>query len=120
LAELDAVFFVLNLPTSTNIQAFTYGTPRVGNIAWAQLVDTKVRSSMQSNPSDILFSPHLIPLHRCLTSNASTTKKILSQLCRAGPWDFIILLVRYISPPPKMQCYVQVSVFYSTVDAWIL
>lgn len=120
MAELDAVFFVLNLPTSTNIQAFTYGTPRVGNIAWAQLVDTKVRSSMQSNPSDILFSPHLIPLRRCLTSNASTTKKILSQLCRAGPWDFIILLVRYISPPPKMQCYVQVSVFYSTVDAWIL
>lgn len=49
LAELDAVFLVLNLPTSTNIQVFTYGTPRVGNMAWAQLVDTKVRSSMQSD-----------------------------------------------------------------------
>lgn len=85
MAELDAVFLVLNLPTSTNIQVFTYGTPRVGNIAWAQLVDTKVRSSMQSDPSDIFFSPHLIPLHRYLTSNASTMKKILSRLCRAGP-----------------------------------
>lgn len=45
MAELDAVFFALNLSTSTKIQAFTYGTPRVGNTAWAQLVDAKVRFS---------------------------------------------------------------------------
>ncbi|KAJ3570272.1 hypothetical protein NP233_g4513 [Leucocoprinus birnbaumii] len=41
LAELDAVFFALNLPSTTTIKAFTYGTPRVGNSAWASLVDAK-------------------------------------------------------------------------------
>ncbi|KAJ4475797.1 Alpha/Beta hydrolase protein [Lentinula aciculospora] len=38
LAEIDTVFFRLNIP-SANISAMTYGTPRVGNPAWAALVD---------------------------------------------------------------------------------
>ncbi|KAL9711964.1 hypothetical protein Ac2012v2_005038 [Leucoagaricus gongylophorus] len=55
LAELDAVFFALNLSTSTKIQAFTYGTPRVGNTAWAQLVDAKVPSFKRiNNKKDIV------------------------------------------------------------------
>ncbi|KAF8893961.1 Alpha/Beta hydrolase protein [Infundibulicybe gibba] len=42
LAELDALFFTLNLPAGTAIKAVTYGTPRVGNPAFAQLIDSKV------------------------------------------------------------------------------
>ncbi|KXN85359.1 Mono- and diacylglycerol lipase [Leucoagaricus sp. SymC.cos] len=49
LAELDAVFFSLNLPSSTDIRAFTYGTPRVGNLAWAQLVNAKVPNFKRIN-----------------------------------------------------------------------
>ncbi|KAI1789472.1 alpha/beta-hydrolase [Ganoderma leucocontextum] len=42
LAELDAMFFTLNLPSSVHVKAVTYGTPRVGNPAWASLFDTNV------------------------------------------------------------------------------
>jgi len=39
LAELDTVFLRLNIPSAT-ISSMTYGTPRVGNPAWAALVDS--------------------------------------------------------------------------------
>ncbi|KJA29030.1 hypothetical protein HYPSUDRAFT_33536 [Hypholoma sublateritium FD-334 SS-4] len=42
LAELDALFFALNLPSSTSITAITYGTPRVGNPDYAALFDSRV------------------------------------------------------------------------------
>ncbi|PIL25568.1 hypothetical protein GSI_12376 [Ganoderma sinense ZZ0214-1] len=42
LAELDAMFFTLNLPSSVHVKAVTYGTPRVGNPAWATYFDSKV------------------------------------------------------------------------------
>ena len=42
LAELDAMFFTLNLPSSVHVKAVTYGTPRVGNSAWATFFDSKV------------------------------------------------------------------------------
>ena len=42
LAELDAMFFKLNLPSSVHVKSVTYGTPRVGNPAWASLFDSKV------------------------------------------------------------------------------
>ncbi|EJF58128.1 alpha/beta-hydrolase [Dichomitus squalens LYAD-421 SS1] len=42
LSELDALFFTLNLPSSVHVKAVTYGTPRVGNPAWATLFDSKV------------------------------------------------------------------------------
>lgn len=48
LAELDALFFTLNLP-SANVRAVTYGTPRVGNPAFAQLIDAKVPNFMRIN-----------------------------------------------------------------------
>ncbi|KAJ3999235.1 hypothetical protein F5050DRAFT_1709861 [Lentinula boryana] len=38
LAETDTIFFRFNIP-SASISAMTYGTPRVGNHAWAALVD---------------------------------------------------------------------------------
>ncbi|KAJ3728605.1 Alpha/Beta hydrolase protein [Lentinula raphanica] len=38
LAEIDTVFLRLNIP-SASISAMTYGTPRVGNPAWAALVN---------------------------------------------------------------------------------
>ncbi|KAI0751667.1 alpha/beta-hydrolase [Daedaleopsis nitida] len=42
LAELDAMFMTLNLPASVHVKAVTFGTPRVGNPAWATLFDSKV------------------------------------------------------------------------------
>ncbi|KAG7441496.1 alpha/beta-hydrolase [Guyanagaster necrorhizus] len=41
LAELDGLFFALNIP-SASIKVMTYGTPRVGNLAFAELIDSKV------------------------------------------------------------------------------
>ncbi|KAF9566678.1 alpha/beta-hydrolase [Agrocybe pediades] len=49
LAELDALFFTLNLPSSTSISAVTYGTPRVGNPAFASLFDAKVPNFKRIN-----------------------------------------------------------------------
>lgn len=51
LAELDALFFTLNLPSSTSIQAVTYGTPRVGNPAFAQFFDSKVQNDTRCSSS---------------------------------------------------------------------
>ena len=42
MAELDALFLALNLPFDSSIKAVTYGTPRVGNAVFAQLIDAKV------------------------------------------------------------------------------
>ena len=36
------MFFTLNLPSSVHVKAVTYGTPRVGNSAWATFFDSKV------------------------------------------------------------------------------
>ena len=36
------MFFTLNLPSSVHVKAVTYGTPRVGNPAWAAFFDSKV------------------------------------------------------------------------------
>ena len=43
LAELDCVLMALNLPSNIQIQGVTYGTPRVGNSAWATLFDSTVK-----------------------------------------------------------------------------
>ena len=42
LAELDSLFMTLNLPSSVHVKAVTFGTPRVGNPAYAQYFDSKV------------------------------------------------------------------------------
>jgi len=42
LAELDALYLSLNLPSGSSIKVRTYGTPRVGNAAFASLLDSKV------------------------------------------------------------------------------
>ena len=42
LAELDALFLTLNLPSTIQVRGVTYGTPRVGNAPFAQLLDSKV------------------------------------------------------------------------------
>ncbi|KAJ3802954.1 alpha/beta-hydrolase, partial [Lentinula aff. detonsa] len=42
LAELDSLFLALNLPSGSNVSAMTYGTPRVGNPAFASLIDQHV------------------------------------------------------------------------------
>ncbi|EDR15152.1 uncharacterized protein LACBIDRAFT_291657 [Laccaria bicolor S238N-H82] len=42
LAVLDALYMNINLPAGTSIKAVTYGTPRIGNAAFAQLIDEKI------------------------------------------------------------------------------
>ena len=43
LAEINALYMTLNLPSNVHVKAVTFGTPRVGNPAWATLFDSKVR-----------------------------------------------------------------------------
>jgi len=47
IAELDTVYFRLNLPSSVSIKGVTYGTPRVGNPAWAGWFNTKVNGNFR-------------------------------------------------------------------------
>ncbi|KAF8236476.1 alpha/beta-hydrolase [Tricholoma matsutake] len=55
LAELDALYFTLNLPVGTSIKAMTYGTPRVGNAEFAKLIDSKVLDFKRiNNEKDII------------------------------------------------------------------
>ena len=42
LAELDSLFMRLNLPEGTTIRGVTFGTPRVGNPAWATYFDSQI------------------------------------------------------------------------------
>ena len=43
LALLDGIYFRLNLPQDVRVRVITYGMPRVGNQAFANFVDTKLR-----------------------------------------------------------------------------
>ncbi|KAI0042122.1 alpha/beta-hydrolase [Auriscalpium vulgare] len=55
LSEMEAVFMKLNLPAGTAIKAVTYGTPRVGNAAWAQFVDAQVPDYTRiNNENDVI------------------------------------------------------------------
>lgn len=55
LAELDCVFMALNLPSSIAIKGVTYGTPRVGNTAWAALFDSLISDFQRiNNKEDIV------------------------------------------------------------------
>ncbi|KAF9644329.1 alpha/beta-hydrolase [Thelephora ganbajun] len=47
IAELDTVYLRLNLPSSVTVNGVTYGTPRVGNPAWANWFDSKVNGSFK-------------------------------------------------------------------------
>ncbi|TFK48689.1 alpha/beta-hydrolase [Heliocybe sulcata] len=55
LAELDSLYMHLNLPASVAIQAVTYGTPRVGNDAWAAYFDSQITNFKRvNNEKDIV------------------------------------------------------------------
>lgn len=49
LAELDALYLVLNLPSSVHVKSVTYGTPRVGNVAYADMFDEEVCAPLGSS-----------------------------------------------------------------------
>ncbi|KAI6039317.1 Alpha/Beta hydrolase protein [Pisolithus marmoratus] len=49
LAELDCLFLALNLPSNISIKGVTYGTPRVGNPAWASLFDSMIPDFQRIN-----------------------------------------------------------------------
>ncbi|KAH9936333.1 alpha/beta-hydrolase [Fomitopsis serialis] len=52
LAELDAVYFKLNLPSNIAVVGRTFGTPRVGNSDWADLVNSLVPDFTRMNNVD--------------------------------------------------------------------
>ncbi|KAI0032567.1 alpha/beta-hydrolase [Vararia minispora EC-137] len=52
LAELDALYLTLNLPSGTKISGVTYGTPRVGNAAWSTYFDSQVTNFTRVNNRD--------------------------------------------------------------------
>ncbi|KAG8684018.1 hypothetical protein FRC09_015661 [Ceratobasidium sp. 395] len=55
IAELDALMFMLNLPSSVAIKGVTYGTPRVGSTEFATYFDSKVPSfSHVTNQKDMI------------------------------------------------------------------
>ncbi|KAI0822301.1 alpha/beta-hydrolase [Trametes gibbosa] len=49
LAELDSLFFALQLPSDVHVKGVTYGTPRVGNKAFASAIDDKVPDFVRIN-----------------------------------------------------------------------
>jgi len=49
LAELDSIFMKLNLPAETTVRGVTFGTPRVGNKAWAKFFDSRVSNFTRIN-----------------------------------------------------------------------
>ncbi|KIK93724.1 hypothetical protein PAXRUDRAFT_33881 [Paxillus rubicundulus Ve08.2h10] len=55
LAELDCMFMALNLSPNVAIKGVTYGTPRVGNAAWASLFDATISDFHRiNNDNDII------------------------------------------------------------------
>lgn len=59
LALLDAVYLPLHLPSEITVEAMTFGMPRVGNQAFADLVDSRLpgkvnRVTSRSDPVPIL------------------------------------------------------------------
>ena len=58
LALLDAVFLRLQLPTTITIKFVGYGLPRVGNQAWADLVDAQ----LPGNVAHINNKRDLVPI----------------------------------------------------------
>jgi predicted lipase len=46
LAELDALFMTLNLPSDIHIKGVTFGTPRVGSPEYAAFFNSKVCFSL--------------------------------------------------------------------------
>jgi len=49
LAELDSLFMKLNLPAGTTVEGVTFGTPRVGNRAWATFFNSQVSNFTRMN-----------------------------------------------------------------------
>ena len=49
LAELDTLFMKLNLPAGTIVRGITFGTPRVGNAAWATFFDSQISEFTRMN-----------------------------------------------------------------------
>ncbi|KAI9508341.1 alpha/beta-hydrolase [Russula earlei] len=48
-AELDSLYMKLNLPADTTVRGVTFGTPRVGNQAWATFFDSQVSDFTRIN-----------------------------------------------------------------------
>lgn len=83
LAALDAVFLALNLPFGSEIRGITYGTPRVGNAAFAELLDFNVGIFVLS-----FFDAPSPDLIRYLTLYESITEEV-RHICHPNLLNFL-------------------------------
>ena len=61
LSELGALHMVLNLPSNIHVKAVTYGTPRVGNPAFATYFDSKVCNQLSQMCMILIICDHQVP-----------------------------------------------------------
>lgn len=99
LAELDALFMTLNLPSNVHVKAVTYGTPRVGNAAWASFFDSHV-SSIPCEMHLSGTSSMIHPCNRSPISYGSITNTISFPSSRAVVWVSPIPMEKSTSSPP--------------------
>ena len=79
LAELDALYFTLNLPTDTSVKGMTYGTPRVGNVEFAHFFDAKASLFQKFICKYWIYSNA-----RSLTSNVSIMREVSYLFAKIG------------------------------------
>ena len=88
LAELDALSMALNLASRIHVAAATYGTPRVGNKAWATFFDSHVRPRRVCRDVQVALTQLDLNYIRCLISRESITT--------TTPYPFFPTLTRTI------------------------
>ncbi|KAF8757630.1 Alpha beta-hydrolase [Rhizoctonia solani] len=80
IATLDALYFRINLPPTVSIKAVTFGLPRVGNQAFADLIDSQITDfSYVTNEKDLV---PILPGRFLGYVHSSGEKHIVS----AGSW----------------------------------
>ena len=78
MAELDSLFFTLNLPSNIHVRGVTFGTPRVGNAAYADFFNAHVCVMLLSQI--FMYLIDITSYIRLMTLNESTTRRIPSPL----------------------------------------
>ncbi len=118
LAELDALSMSLKLPSDVNIRTVVFGTPRVGNVAYAKLFDYKVPNFKRINNMRGTQSTVTEIYLFCSCTN-NTQISFLS--FPVGSWVIYILKEKYICsrlalPYHAQVCFIfQIEHFMTTI-----
>ncbi|EIW78156.1 alpha beta-hydrolase [Coniophora puteana RWD-64-598 SS2] len=91
LAELDCLYLTLNLPSNIHIKGQTYGTPRVGNPAYASSFDSRINDFVRINnvrdpiptlPGEFLGFSHVQGEIHIVSDSASDTSDVALRVPR--------------------------------------